>query len=247
MRFSVVIPAFNEGNRIAATLETVTAFFSARGPDFEVLVCEDGSADDTVACVQRAGKADARVRLLTVPRNEGKGAAVRRGVLASSGERILVTDADLSTPLSEISKLEAALDSGNDIAIGSRAAAGARLVKRQPLVRELAGRAGNLVIRLLCPGLWDIRDTQCGFKLFAREAAMDLFPLQRLQRFGFDVEVLHLARRAGFRIAEIPVTWAHGEGSKVKPRDYVYTVVEVGRIRAFQAAGRYGKPKRKGT
>jgi dolichyl-phosphate beta-glucosyltransferase len=239
MRYSVVIPAYNEGFRIPRTLAAVTAAF-APGETVEVLVADDGSLDDTADRAQAAAAADGRIRVIRGDRNRGKGAAVRSGVLASQGDLVLVTDADLSAPMSELPRLEEAIRQGFHVAIGSRGTKGATLVRRQPLVREAAGRMGNLMIRLACPSLWDLADTQCGFKLFQGEAARKLFAMQTLDRYGFDVEILHLARTRGYRVAEIPVAWAHQEGSKVKPSDYWVTLWEVLVVRLNELRGKYG-------
>jgi dolichyl-phosphate beta-glucosyltransferase len=239
MRYSVVIPALNEAKIIASTLEQVLAAFDARKLSVEVIVSEDGSKDATVRVVEEFSRREARVQILSGKKNRGKGSAVRRGVMHSKGELVLLTDADLSTPMSELPRLEDALGRGYSIAIGSRGCAGARLVKRQPLLRECAGKAGNLLIRAICPSLWEYSDTQCGFKLFRGEVARELFNLVTVDRFAFDVEVLYLARKRGFRVAEIPVVWAHHGGSKVTPVDYVTTLMDVVRVRLNDAAGKY--------
>ena len=239
MDYSIIIPAYNEEQRISNTVGEVLAYFRNKRSAFEVIVVDDGSMDGTVdlACAAAAG--DERVQILHLKTNRGKGAAVREGMLASKGSRVLLTDADLSTPLTELPRLEEALDQGFGIAIGSRGMKGSSLVRRQPLVREMAGKAGNLFIRLLCPALWQYSDTQCGFKLFTGEIARRIFALQLLERFGFDVEVLYLARRRGYTVAEVPVVWAHNTGSKVKPTDYMYTMFEVMRVRVNEMTGKY--------
>jgi len=238
-KFSVIIPAYNEAARIRDTLSSTLLFFEGLEETFEVIVVDDGSTDETAEFGRQISAGDSRVAVLELGSNRGKGAAVRTGVLRSSGSLVLMTDADLATPYAELVKLRQALDQGYDIAIGSRGKQGAQLVKRQPLIRELAGKTGNLMIRVACPALWGIADTQCGFKLFRGEAARSLFGMQLLERFGFDVEILFLARRAGYRIAEIPVVWSHGEDSKVKPTDYLYTLLEITRIRLNSIAGKY--------
>lgn len=241
MWFSVIVPAFNEGIRISTTLESVIAYFQSRAETFEVLVVDDGSTDDTRRLASEIANRDPRVHIIALGENLGKGAAVRAGVLASRGRRVLFTDADLSSPLTELPKLEQAMATGISIAIGSRGLSGSSLVQRQPRVREWAGKAGNRFIRLLCPGLRGISDTQCGFKLFDGEAARSLFAIQSLNRYGFDVEVLFLAHRSGHAIAEVPVEWAHGEGSKVRSRDYLHTLAEVVRIRINDLTSRYSR------
>ncbi len=239
MDYSIIIPAYNEEQRIFASIAEVLAYFRNKTKTFEVIVVNDGSTDDTVGKAREAASGDKRVKILNLETNRGKGAAVREGMIASQGAKVLLTDADLSTPLTELPRLEEALDQGFDIAIGSRGMQDSNLVRRQPLLRELAGKAGNLFIRVLCPALWEYSDTQCGFKLFSGDVARRLFPLQLLERFGFDVEVLHLARRRGYTVAEVPVVWAHNTGSKVTPTDYMYTFFEVTRVRINEITGKY--------
>lgn len=236
---SIVIPAFNEAQRIGQTLSDILSYVERFDLPVEILVIDDGSTDDTAEMTMEAAGGDNRVSVIPCRINKGKGAAVRTGVMESSGARVLISDADLSTPITELPLLQERLDAGADIAIGSRGMAGAQLVRRQPALRELAGRAGNLVIRTLCPSLWGITDTQCGFKLFDGPVARKLFAKQLVQRFGFDVEILYLARRNGYTVEEVPVTWAHNTGSKVGAGDYVYTMLEVLKVRVNDLAGRY--------
>jgi dolichyl-phosphate beta-glucosyltransferase len=207
---SVVIPAYNEERRLPLTLRTVVAHLRGRGLSFEVVVADDGSADGTAALADGAGH---EVRVLRLP-HRGKGAAVRAGVLASSGDLVLVTDADLSTPIVELDRLVGALERC-EVAIGSRNVAGARVAVPQRLDRRLMGRAFNLLVQaLLLPGL---RDTQCGVKLFRREVALAVFERCRSDGFAFDVEALALARGLGYRVAEVPVEWRHSPDSRVRP------------------------------
>jgi dolichyl-phosphate beta-glucosyltransferase len=208
---SVVIPAFNEESRLGPTLERVRAHLAARGGELEIIVVDDGSTDGTAAVARAAG---APGRVIELGRNRGKGAAVRAGMLAATGARILFSDADLATPIDELAKLEGHLDAGYDIAIASRALAQSDIRVRQHPIRELMGRTFNVVVRSLLLG--GIRDTQCGFKLFTAAAAHDLFGRATLDGFAFDVEILHLARNR-YRIAEVPVVWRHVEESKVSP------------------------------
>ena len=215
---SVVIPAYNESARIAESLDRILAYLRGDWPGkagFEIIVVDDGSTDDTRALVTAAAEANPKVRVVAYDDNRGKGYAVREGVLASTGDRVLFSDADLSAPIEDLPLLEAALEQGFDIAIGSRALPGSILTTRQPLYRELGGKALNLAIRALAvPG---IHDTQCGFKLFRGDAARRIFGKCTLCRWSFDVEALYLARRMGYRIAEVPIHWGHKEGSKVHP------------------------------
>jgi dolichyl-phosphate beta-glucosyltransferase len=235
---SIVIPAFNEERRLGPSLEALRAFVRRRRLRAEVLVVDDGSSDGTAALVRQRAKAFPGLRLVAQPRNLGKGAAVKAGVLASRGQRILFSDADLSTPLEELFPLQAALQAGADIAIGSRALDRTRIAVRQPLYREAAGRLFNRLVQLISvPG---IRDTQCGFKLFQAPVAQRLFARQQVPRFGFDVEVLFLARLAGYRIAELPVRWVNSPETKVRPfRDGGRAFLDLALIRLYQLQGRY--------
>ena len=211
---SIVIPAYNEVERLGPTLERVVAYCLAERADHEVLVVDDGSTDGTVALARSLAAAHPSIRVIEQGENRGKGAAVRAGMLAARGERVLFSDADLATPIEELVKLEAELDRGADIAIASRAAPGADIQVRQHPLREMMGRTFNLMVRLAAVG--GIGDTQCGFKLFTRAAAQDLFGRAQVDGFAFDVEVLWLAR-GRYQVAEVPVVWRHIEESKVSP------------------------------
>lgn len=206
----MVIPAYNEEHRLPATLSAVLAHLRDRGRPFEVVVADDGSSDATARIARAAGP---EVRVLCLP-HRGKGAAVRDGVLASCGGLVLVTDADLSTPIEEVDLLVAALERC-EVAIGSRNVAGARVAVRQRLDRRLMGRVFNLLVRaLLLPGL---HDTQCGVKLFRRDVAVAVFRRCRSDGFAFDVEALSLARQLGHRVAEVAVEWRNSPDSRVRP------------------------------
>jgi len=208
---SIVVPAFNEAARLPVTLEHLAGFAAAADWSVEVIVVDDGSTDATAACAEAAG-----ARVVRHQGNLGKGAAVRSGMLAARGSFRLLTDADLSTPIDEVYRLLVGLAAGYDVAIGSRAVAGATLEVRQSRWREAAGRLFNRLVRsLVLPG---IRDTQCGFKLFTAAAAIAAFTPARLTGFAFDVEVLGNARRAGCRVVEVPVTWRNSSDSRVTLR-----------------------------
>ncbi|MGW0737985.1 dolichyl-phosphate beta-glucosyltransferase [Streptomyces sp. NPDC002851] len=230
---SVVIPAYNEEDRLGPTLDAVRAHLdgSGQGP-WELIVVDDGSTDATRELAAEAAAADPRITLLTAGpggRNRGKGHALRRGVLASYGRRVLITDADLATPIEELDRLDKELAAGYAAAIGSRAMPGAVIETHQHKLRELLGRAGNFVIRAVAvPG---IRDTQCGFKLFDGDSARAAFADSRLDGWTIDVEVLRRLRRQGLPIAEVPVRWAHQEGSKVRPYDYAKVLADLVRLR----------------
>jgi dolichyl-phosphate beta-glucosyltransferase len=213
--FSIIIPAYNEQERIAATLERVERYLSALGKPFEIIVVDDGSSDGMLSVVNDIVAASSVIRIVSYKPNHGKGYAVRQGVAKAQGEYIAFSDADLSAPIEEMDKLFAAIEKGSDIAIGSRAIKGAEIPVHQPLYRELGGKALNFIIRAVAvPG---IRDTQCGFKLFRGDVARELFAKSFLEGWGFDVEILFLARKAGYNITEAPVKWSHSEGSKIHP------------------------------
>lgn len=240
MDLSVVIPAYNEEARIGPSLARVVAHLAARGGRSEVLVVIDGSRDRTAEIV-RATDARVPVRLLDRGVNGGKGSCVRRGMLAARGARRLFTDADLSTPIEEIERLLAALNAGHDVAIGSRRLAASRVPVPQPWWRRLMGRGFNAAAQWLAvPG---IHDTQCGFKLFSAAACDAVFSRQRIDDFGFDVELLWIARRLGLRIAEIPVTWIDDPRSTVRPvRDATRMFLDLLRIRRADRRGLYASP-----
>ncbi len=210
---SVVVPAFNEERRIEKTIEAIADYMGARGGSYEIIVSDDGSVDATSDIVARLQRAVLPMKLLRAEPNRGKGHAVRRGVEASTGDLVLITDADLATPIDEIELLVAQIRAGADIAIGSRGLGDSKLVVRQPRRRERLGRFFNVLVQVtVLPGVFD---TQCGFKLFRGPLARRLFAQSVIDGFAFDVEVLGLAARAGYSIAEIPVRWSHMEHSKV--------------------------------
>lgn len=231
VHLSIVVPAYNEAKRLPQTLAQVDEFLNRQTYTAEVIVVDDGSQDDTRG-VARAFhfRAPARFRLLTNVRNRGKGASVRRGMAAARGDFILFTDADLSTPIADVQVLFAAAEKGADVALGSRAVAGARVLTHQPWHREFMGKTFNRFVQgIVLPGL---HDTQCGFKLFRRASARRLFRCLTTPRFGFDVEVLYLARRAKLNIAEVPVEWRNALGSTVSPlKDSLTMFADLFRIR----------------
>lgn len=233
---SIVIPAYNEELRLPATLDLLLAYVEQSPlPVVEILVVDDGSRDGTAALVNQRGNI---VRLLSNPGNRGKGYAVRNGMLAAKGDWILSTDADLSAPIGELTKLIAAAQRENAVvAIGSRAL-DRKLVKvHQPLMREASGRAFNLVMRLVT-GL-PFRDTQCGFKLFHKAAAREIFQRQLEEGFSFDVEDLVIARLLGLRSVEVPVVWSNVEGTKVSLAQGMKSFADLMRIRTRAMRGNY--------
>jgi len=237
-QYSFIIPAYNETSRIRPTLDELLRYTQERNWDVEILVVDDGSRDDTAQIVREYGKAHPQILLVENPGNRGKGFSVRNGMLHARGDICLFTDADLSSPISEAPKLFDAIAAGADIAIGSRWLRSDLQTERQPLYRQAFGRIFNVVLRVVL-GL-NFADTQCGFKAFRREAAQRIFPLQKIERWGFDPEILFLARRMNFRVKEVPVVWAHSEGTRLHPfRDGFRMFLEVLRIRWNSLSGAY--------
>jgi glycosyltransferase involved in cell wall biosynthesis len=236
---SIVIPAYNEQIRLPDTLRRVERYLQESGWNFhEILVVDDGSADGTADAATEFAKTNPNVRVLRNPGNRGKGFSVRHGMLEAHGHWRLFSDADLSTPIEELEKLWCALESGNDqIAIGSRALDRSLIGVHQPGHRETMGRIFNSVMRA-ATGL-AISDTQCGFKLFRGDVAEEVFSRQRLERFGFDAEVLYIAARRGYGIAEVPVRWNHVEGSKVGMLSGLHAFGELLDIRLNSLRGKY--------
>ncbi len=230
---SIVIPAFDEALRLPTSLGRVFAWLDEVNASAEVIVVDDGSADDTVAVARGLAQSEPRLKVVTLGRNRGKGAAVRLGVETATLDWVLFSDADLSTPIEELLRLAQAVDAGHDIAIGSRDVADSQIERHQPWYREAMGRTFNRIVQALAmPG---IHDTQCGFKLFSREAAKRSFARMTIEGFAFDVEVLYVARRLGYRIAEVGVRWINDERTTVDPiRDSAHMLLDVARIRYRQ-------------
>ncbi len=234
---SVVVPAYNEAQRLPSTLGLVARYLAGR-PQLrpaEIVVVDDGSADGTSEVVEAfAPPSEVEVRLVRLPENRGKGAGVRAGLAASRGRRVLISDADLSTPIEEV---EALLASGADLAVGSRGVRRELIDRHQPWARETLGRLFNLALRLM--GLTRLKDTQCGFKLIDGALAHRLADALRLDGFAFDVEMLARARRFGATIAEVPVRWHHVDASRVRPlRHGLGMVKDAVRVRFWLWAGR---------
>jgi len=236
--YSIVLPAYNEGERLAATLESIFGYIATQAPKTEVIVVNDGSSDDTAQIVTRYAAQHPELRLLHNPGNRGKGYSVRNGMLHAQGDVLLFSDADLSSPIAEAGKLFSAIAEGADIAIGSRWLKTELQVRRQPLFRRVLGRIFNLALRVFL-GL-NFRDTQCGFKAFTRQAADALFPGQQIERWGFDPELLYLARKHHLAVVEVPVLWSHREGTRIHPiRDGLRMFLDVLRVRWYALRGRY--------
>lgn len=240
---SVIIPAYNEESRLPLSLQKIVDHLGRepRRPA-EILVVNDGSRDGTAAVArqlaQKLERPNLTIRLLDNAGNRGKGYSVRHGMLEARHDWLLLTDADLSAPIEELDKLARAVSIGScDIAIGSRALDRSLIGVHQPWFRETMGRIFNLAVRLTT-GL-PFADTQCGFKLFRREAAHKIFSRQLLERFGFDVEILYLAKKFGFRVTEVPVRWDHMEGTKVSMLAGADAFLDGWRVRRNDWAGKY--------
>jgi glycosyltransferase involved in cell wall biosynthesis len=238
---SIVIPAYNEELRLPKSLERIRAYLETKGVSSELIVVDDGSRDGTVQFVESQMAAWPALRVVKNPGNRGKGYSVRHGMMEARGKTILFTDADLSAPIEEADKLLAALAT-HDVAIGSRAMDRSLIAVHQPWTREFAGIMFNTIVRVVL-GL-NIEDTQCGFKAFRREKSQVIFEQQCIERFGFDPELLFLAKRNGLTIAEIPVRWANAEGTTVSMWDGIRAMFfEVAKVRWNAMTGKY--PRRK--
>jgi glycosyltransferase involved in cell wall biosynthesis len=237
-QLSIVIPAYNESARIEATLERVMTCVEQQGWDAEVLVVDDGSQDGTQEIISLWMLRYPRLHLIQNQGNRGKGYSVRNGLLQASGDVVMFTDADLSAPMEEAERLLAAIAEGADVAIGSRWMDKTRQTIHQPMYRRFFGRCFNWVTRMVM-GL-PFKDTQCGFKAFKRPAAQVIFRLQRIERWGFDPEILFIARKLGYNIREVPVTWGHDERSRMSYlKDGMKMLEEMAVIRTNSLAGRY--------
>jgi dolichyl-phosphate beta-glucosyltransferase len=238
-RLSLVIPAYNERGRIGSTLEAAAAYFAEEGIDGELVVVDDGSGDGTADLVGRYAQTHPAVRLLRNDRNHGKGYTVRRGMLDAQGAVVLFCDADGSTPMGEATKLLGLIESGQaDVAIGSRELPESDLARPQPWHRRAMGWVFRQLVRMIA--VRGFRDTQCGFKAFRREAAQEIFRRQTLERFAFDVELLVIAHRLGYRVVEVPVRWLDNPDSRVRPGvDSMRMLLDLFRIRLRALRGGY--------
>jgi glycosyltransferase involved in cell wall biosynthesis len=213
IKLSVVIPAYNEEKRILPTLKDVVSYLAKQDYNYEILVVNDGSTDKTAQTVKAFIAHYPKVRLIDNSKNQGKGAVVKQGMLEAKGQWRLFMDADNSTKISDIGNLWFFIDDA-EVIIGSRYIAGSHITEKQSFLRRLISRAGNILSQIIL--LWGIKDTQCGFKLFSARAAERIFPKQTLARWSFDLEILAIAKKLGYKIKEVPVVWENAEGSKLK-------------------------------
>ncbi len=241
LSYSIVIPAYNESDRLQNSLQKIVAFLDEQKWSAEVLVVNDGSRDNTAEIIRQFAAQYPFIRLIENPGNRGKGYSVRNGMLQANGDIVLFTDADLSAPITEAPKLFAEIAKGADVAFGSRWLVAKMQTERQSILRQIAGRMYNVVMRLML-GL-KYKDTQCGFKAFNRRAVETIFTRQRVERWGFDVELLFLARKFKLKVVEIPVAWAHDDRSKINPLvDGVKMFAEMVSIRWNSIMGKYSEP-----
>lgn len=239
---TVVVPCYNEEGRLEATVRECVAALRAAGRAFELIVVDDGSVDGTSALARRLGAELPECSLLRLAANRGKGYAVRTGILNARGSLVLFMDADGATPMSELDRLEGAIEAGADVAIGSRVVPDEHVTVRAKWYRRVIGRGFQLLMRALTV-VRGIRDTQCGFKLFRDEVAQDLFSRMRMNGFSFDVEVLMMAQRRGYQVAEVPVNWEHQPGSRVNlVLDSIRMARDLFIIRARELRGDYRLP-----
>ncbi|MEZ4179905.1 MAG: glycosyltransferase family 2 protein [Candidatus Doudnabacteria bacterium] len=239
-KLSVIIPAYNEGKRIIPTLEDVDKYLEKQPYDYEIIVIDNNSKDDTHQIVEKLESTTVEKSTIVIESTPGKGAAVKRGLLKeATGDIVMFMDADNATPISEIEKFLPFFEQGFDVVIGSRYTQPDLVKVHQPLYRIVLSRMSNLLIQFLAvPG---IKDTQLGFKAFTREAAQSIFPLVTVIRWGFDMEVLTIARTHGFKIKEVGVSWTEHGGGHVPLKAYVESLLDLFKIKLYSLAGRYKK------
>ena len=237
---SVIIPAYNEEKRLPQTLREIDEYLKKQSFESEIIVVSDGSTDRTVEVVRNLMGEIKNLRILDFKENMGKGFGVKEGMLKALGNFRLFTDADNSTTIEQVEKMWPYFKEGYDIAIGSRDVKGAILDPPQPLFRRLTGEVFKY-FRKIIVGLWEIEDSQCGFKCFTKEASEDIFPKCKINRFDFDPEILLIAKKLGYKIKEIPIYWKNDLQSKVKLKSMVKMLLDLFKIRLNEIKGFYGK------
>ena len=236
-KLSVVIPAFNEEHRIAQTLEEVSRFLRNQAFEYEILVVNDGSKDTTAQIVEELSSNLKNLKLIDNKQNHGKGYATKQGMMEATGDVRLFMDADNSTKVDEVIKMLPFFEQGYDVVIGSRRIAGANIAVHQPWFRDFLGGCFRFVVHTLVP--IDVTDSQCGFKAFSAKASEVIFPKQTIYRWAFDVEILALARKNGFKIKEVPITWVNDSESHVKLSGMINMLLEVTEVRLNLWSGKY--------
>ena len=244
MHLSLIIPAYNEEKKLPKTLTKVDSYLRTRDYDYEILVVNDGSGDKTVEIAKNLIPGIKNLRVTGYNRNQGKGYAVRFGMMEAKGDFRLFSDADNSTSVDQVEKMWPEIEKGADIVIGSRDIKGAVLDPPQPWIRQMLLGEGFKLFRKLVLGLWKIEDTQCGFKCFSKEAAENIFPKCRISRFAFDPEILIIAEKMGYEIKEIPVYWKNDLESKVKFKSILKIALDLFVIKLNSLRGFYGKEKK---
>jgi len=244
MHLSLVIPAYNEEKRLPKTLTEIDGYLRTKDYDYEILVVNDGSKDKTVEIVNNLIPGIKNLRVTGYNRNQGKGYAVRFGMMETKGDFRLFSDADNSTSVDQVERMWPEFEKGADIVIGSRDVKGAILDPPQPWMRHMLLGEGFKLFRKLVVDLWKIEDTQCGFKCFTKEAAENIFPRCRISRFAFDPEILIIGKRMGYKIKEIPVYWKNDLESKVKLKSIFKIALDLFVIRLNSFRGVYGKEKK---
>lgn len=237
MYLSVIIPAYNEAKRIAQTLLDIDKYLAKQKYDYEIIVIDDGSRDNTVKIVKNSQKLIKNLQVIDNPQNHGKGYVVRQAMLKAKGKYRLFTDADNSTAIDHLDQFWPWVEKGYQIVIGSIEMKGAKIVEQAAWYRRWLGRLAKLLIRAVL--IWSIHDTQRGFKLFSEEAAEAIFPKQTIARWGFDMEILLIAKKLGYKIKEVPVDWHNPAGSKVNLAAYFKTLGELAKIRWNSLRGKY--------
>ena len=235
---SVVLPAYNESGCIEETVSSISTYLGGKFADFEIIVVDDGSSDNTFSLASQASKKMPNLKVLKNSARHGKGYSVKKGMLAVNFDYVLFSDADLSTPIEELEACMSHFDNGADVVIGSRALKESRVIKRQGFLRMAMGKAFNFLVQLFL--FRGIKDTQCGFKIFKKDAAKHLFGAQRLGGFCFDVEILHIAKKKGYVIKEHPVRWVNRKDSRVSMvKDSVKMFMDIFRIKLNNLRGCY--------
>lgn len=240
MKVSVIIPAYNEERRLPKTIFSVDEYLKRQNYDYEIIVVNDGSRDKTAKIVEELKTKIANLKLIDRKENRGKGYSVKEGMLNAQGDFCLFMDADNSTSIDQIEKMWPFFEKGYDIVIGSRDIKGAILDPPQPIFRRVVGEIFKFIRMIVCD-LWDIKDTQCGFKCFTKRAAKEIFLLAKIDRFAFDVEILLIGKILGFKIKEIPVYWKNDLQSKVKLKSAIKMGLDLFKIRWYQLKGFYAK------
>jgi glycosyltransferase involved in cell wall biosynthesis len=244
IRLSVIIPAYNEEKRIAKTILDVDKYLSKQKYEYEIIVVDDGSKDRTSFVVEKFQDVIKNLRIISNHQNHGKGYVVRQGLLEAKGDFRVFTDADNSTTVDHVEKMWPFINEGYEIIIGSRDVKGAVIAVPQPWYRgALLGNIFNLLVQMIC-GLWGIWDTQCGFKGLTKKAAEDILPECKIDRWAFDPEILVVAKKKGYKIKEVPVTWINDIESKVKLKATIKMFLDVLKIRWNIICGKYSNEKK---